>query len=399
MKSLKTLSLLLIFFCSCSQKETSRFIEIQSPASGNSSLPRLNTDDSNTTIMSWVEETEDLAQLKYAKFDGSNWSDSKAIAEDSTWFLNWADFPSVISYKGAPLAAHWLNKKPGGTYAYDVNISTFSNESWSSSFVPHQDNTPTEHGFVSMAPMSDSTFLAVWLDGRETAGRSHDEYLDIDKAMTLRAAVIHKNGKVLERYLIDDSVCDCCNTSLTKTDDGGYILAYRNRTSKEIRDIYFTKFRNGEWSQPKPVSQDNWEIAACPVNGPAIASEENIVAVSWFTGANDQEKVKLGISNNFGENIQNILLIDDKNPAGRVDLMIKKGKIWLSWLSEVDEAGQLNIAAYTFKGELINQYFIPNVSAKRSSGFPQITKADKGILIAYTEVFEEGKRIRTFELN
>jgi len=31
---------------------------------------------------------------------------------------------------------------------------------------PHADATPTEHGFVSLVPMTDGGFVAVWLDGR-----------------------------------------------------------------------------------------------------------------------------------------------------------------------------------------------------------------------------------------
>ena len=397
MKLLKIFSLLFVFIGSCSQKETDRFTEIQSPASGNSSLPRLYTDDTNATFISWVEETGDLAQLKYARFDGTSWSNSKIIAEDSTWFLNWADYPSVIGYKGSPFAAHWLNKKSGGTYAYDVNISTFETEIWSPPFVPHLDETPTEHGFVSMVPMSDSTLLAVWLDGRETEGRDHHEYSDLEKAMTLRGAVIHKNGTTLEKYLIDDSVCDCCNTSLTKTDDGGYILAYRNRTGKEIRDIYFTKFKDGEWSKPISVHQDHWKITACPVNGPSIASEANLVAVSWFTGAHNNQSVKFSISEDFGKTFAEAITLDDNTPAGRVDIDIEGNTIYVSWLSSKNEKDFLILNAFSTSGELVKADSISGLSTKRQGGFPQLEVVDGKILVAYTELIEGKKQVKMLQ--
>lgn len=395
MRLLILLSVLLLAN-SCSKTADVQLQEIPSVAGDNSSLPSLYTDNTGTVFMSWVEEREQLAELKYASFENSTWSEPTIISADSTWFLNWADYPSIIGKDGQPMAAHWLNKKPGGTYAYDVNISAFNNE-WTDRTIPHQDETATEHGFLSMLPASDSTFMAVWLDGRKTAGRDHHEYADLSKAMTLRGAIIDRKGKVMEKFLIDDSVCDCCNTSLAKT-ESGFIVNYRNRTEDEVRDIYSSVFRDGSWSEPKVVHNDNWEIAACPVNGPAIDAQNKIVATSWFTGANGQPKVQLGISNDFGLTYDTVISVDDQHAIGRTDILMNDDKIWVSWLSSVDDSGQLNLASYSLNGEPLKQYSIPNISEKRSTGFPQISTSDRGILIAFTDVSEEQKRIRMFEL-
>ncbi|MEX2604111.1 MAG: hypothetical protein WD361_07900, partial [Gracilimonas sp.] len=183
------LSLLFIFGMSCSENNQQQIYEINSPASDNSSLSHLFTDNTGTVFMSWVEEKENIAQLKYATLKDDAWSAPETIAQDSTWFLNWADYPSIIAQNGNPVAAHWLNKTPGGTYSYEVNISAFD-ENWSPEITPHNDGTPTEHGFVSMTPATDSTFIAIWLDGRNTAGMDHHEYADLSKAMTLRGAIL-----------------------------------------------------------------------------------------------------------------------------------------------------------------------------------------------------------------
>ncbi|WP_421774681.1 hypothetical protein [Gracilimonas sp.] len=380
----------------CSETADIQLQEIPSVAGNNSSLPSLYTDNTGIVFMSWVEERDNIADLNYATFKNNTWSEPSVISADSTWFLNWADYPSIIGHNGQPMAAHWLNKKPGGTYAYDINISAYTNE-WSDKTIPHQDETATEHGFLSMLPASDSTFMAVWLDGRKTAGRDHHEYADLSKAMTLRGAIIDRNGLVLEKFLIDDAVCDCCNTSLAKTENG-FIVTYRNRTEDEIRDIYSSVFRDGSWSEPKPVHNDNWEIAACPVNGPAVEVQNGVVATSWFTGANGENKLQLGISNDHGNNFDKVISVDNQNAVGRTDLVITADKIWVSWLSSADGAGQLNLASYSLAGEPLNQYSIPNISGKRSTGFPQITKSEYGILIAFTDVSEESKQIRMFEL-
>jgi hypothetical protein len=81
--------------------------------------------------------------------------------------------------------------------------------------------------------MDSSTFYAIWLDGRNTGGMDHDgmdhdghsidsDHLDskLATAMTLRGALLGRDGEIIESHLIDNAVCDCCNTSLVKTDRG-----------------------------------------------------------------------------------------------------------------------------------------------------------------------------------
>ena len=54
--------------------------------------------------------------------------------------------------------------------------------------------------------------------------------------MTLRSALISTDGVLLEDHLVDDLVCDCCQTDVAETAHGP-IGVYRNRTRQEIRDI------------------------------------------------------------------------------------------------------------------------------------------------------------------
>ena len=138
------------------------------------------------------------------------------------------------------LVAHYLDKSAEDTYAYDVKLITSNNngESWNTAFKPHQDNTNTEHGFVSRVSVDNSSFLTVWLDGREY------QYAETDstktKQMTLRSALIDKDNNILQKQLIDSRVCDCCQTDLANIKNG-QIVVYRDRSNDEIRDIYYSR--------------------------------------------------------------------------------------------------------------------------------------------------------------
>src|SRR5690606_22826148 len=102
----------------------------------------------------------------------------------------------------------------------------------------------------------DDAVRIVWLDGRETVD---------DGMMTLRTRTLSSDGDWGEETLLDDSVCDCCQTAAVAT-PRGVTVAYRNRTDSETRDLYATSWRDGVWTEPKALHADDWVIDACPVN-------------------------------------------------------------------------------------------------------------------------------------
>ena len=133
-----------------------------SPTDGDSREPELNATHDGQIILSWVEKIGDKRYaLRTATRDAKGWGESRTVAEGENWFVNWADFPSVIALKDGSLAAHWLVKSGSGTYAYNVNISRSKDggNTWSKPIVPHRDNTQTEHGFVSLIPLPDGRLV------------------------------------------------------------------------------------------------------------------------------------------------------------------------------------------------------------------------------------------------
>ena len=122
-------------------------------------------------LVSWIERSGDLATLKFAERTATGWTAAQTIASGRNWFVNWADVPSALRLPSGAIVAHWLQKSAASTYAYDVRLSysTDDGKTWSPSFTPHHDGTPTEHGFASLFPIGDG-FGLVWLDGRAMKG-------------------------------------------------------------------------------------------------------------------------------------------------------------------------------------------------------------------------------------
>lgn len=377
---------LLIGGCSVSNDTSLQWIE--SPAAENSQLPFLSADKSGNVFMSWVEPAgeKEVIKLLYSQFKEDGWSEPQPIDSSSGWFVNWADYPSVLAQNGSVKAAHVLKKIPGNTYSYNVNVYlNKADKSWSAPITPHFDSTATEHGFVSMTPWND-TILAIWLDGRRSQNRSEEEYYDMDKAMTLRSTVIDQKGTITQQHLIDATVCDCCNTSIATTSKGA-IAAYRNRTSEEIRDIYVSRFTDGKWSTPTPVHNDNWKIGACPVNGPAVAAYDSVAVVAWYTAAGGNPTVKVAFSTDYGKTFSKPVVINEANALGRVDAVInKKGKAFISWLEQREGVAQLKVKALSVGTGLSSSIDITEINSSRKSGFPQMALAGNRLLFAWTEV-------------
>ena len=143
---------------------------LPSPAEEGSMAPNLFAAADGRVLMSWIDKLgENRHALRVAVREGERWSAPRLVAEGPDWFVNWADFPSIVALPDGTLAAHWLVKSAAATYAYDVRIA-FSSDGgahWSAPVVPHRDGTPTEHGFVSLFPTRDGRLGAAWLDGRE----------------------------------------------------------------------------------------------------------------------------------------------------------------------------------------------------------------------------------------
>ena len=362
---------------------------ISSPSSGNSALPYLVKGGNDSLYLSWVEQVGDTAFLKYAVWEGEDWSASHTIDSGTDWFVNWADYPMVASNTDGKMIAHYLAKSSAGTYSYDVKVVSGKGNSWSDPITPHTDNTPTEHGFVTMLPLSSGSFQLAWLDGRNTTG-GHGE----GGPMTLRTAVLKLDGTLAEEYELDHRVCDCCQTTGALTENGP-VFIYRDRSEMEVRDVSIVRLVNGEWTAPQTVYEDNWKIQGCPVNGPRAAVSGNTLAVAWFSAANSQAEVKVIFSEDGGEHFGNPVIIDKNQPLGRVDIVLfSKEKAMVSWLARDGEHTVIKAQMVNKSGEKGPPIIVAKSNEARGSGFPQMEYHQGNIWFAWTDLKAEEKMVK-----
>jgi hypothetical protein len=173
--------------------------------------------------------------------------------------------------------------------------------------------------------------------------------------------------------MIDERICDCCQTDAAMT-ARGLIVAYRDRSDAEIRDIHVVRREGQSWTTPTPVHQDGWKIPGCPVNGPAIAARGDTVVVAWFTAPDDTARVRLAYSYDAGTTFSPPLRIDGGLPVGRVDVQLgDSGKAVVAWLERTDSANaELRLRVTAPNGALSAPMVLAPTSPSRASGFPRM---------------------------
>jgi len=379
--------LLLTTLFSCTSREI-KIEKIPFFQENNNAQPSLVSKNGSLSL-SWISsDDEKKAALNFSQFKEGKWINPQTIVTGSDWFINWADFPTHAINEDLILTSH-LKKSDSSTYTYDVvlNLQKLNGEKIKEDFILHSDGTKSEHGFVSIVSNNNKGFYVSWLDGRNTILKGPEGQ---HNPMTIRFAEVTNRGEIINEKELDSATCDCCQTSITGTDNGP-VVVYRDRSENEIRDIYITRNINGLWETPVPVHNDGWRINGCPVNGPKVASNLNNLAVSWFTVSNGRPIVNLSFSKSNGEDFESPIKINDLDATGRVDVVfINEKEVLVSYMEGDDNGTFLRIKKVSIDGKVSVPITISEIDGGRNTGVPQLEKFNDQIVIVWT-VFENGK--------
>ena len=392
------LTTLLCLGCERSPPGPLSFTDIGSPAGVGSAQPRLVVGPEGGAVLSWLELADGDHALKYASLGDLGWGEVRTVAASDDWFVNWADTPSIVPAAGDLWAAHWLRDQPESFFAYDsfVAFSVDGGASWQAPSLLHRDGTETEHGFVTLFREEDGV-SAVWLDGRNLIIDGEYLYEDADGNIvgtSLRYARFSATGERLESLELDELVCDCCLPDVALASSGP-VLAYRDRTTEEGRDIVIRRMEGGQWQAPLPLSPDNWVIEACPINGPAIAAKGDSVAVAWFSAPGNDPYVRLALSEDSGRSFGTPVEIDAAGSFGHVDVAITdSGDAAITWLRSENDGVGLAIRRVSAAGLVGETQTVAVIDIGRPADFPQIVAAGDRLVFAWTE-FEDGGTVKT----
>ena len=224
--------------------------------------------------------------------------------------------PPRVAISSAGITVIWSSKKSGNT-AIRLSRST---DGGRRSVPRRRSTTPSltgARGWESIAAAADGGVHVVWLDGRNAQksadAASHEHHMsdmargapmDHSKmaAMAARpptrqdvfAATIDPSGKVTEAP-VAANVCFCCKTAVAVGSHGQVFAAWRHIFPGSLRDIAMAVSADGgrKFGPLARVSEDQWEIAGCPEDGPAVALDSSDTAhIVWPTVVNEGQPQK-----------------------------------------------------------------------------------------------------------
>lgn len=327
-------------------------------------VPYVAGDGRGGFVVSYIEGDA----LRFVTIEGGRMSAPHEIAKGNL-LVNRADFPSV-AVSGKTMIAQWLTKNGHGAMVH-LAKSTDGGATWSKAQTPHP-SVDSEFGFVSLTPDGG----AVWLDGRGLRGGVEGE-----GEMQLHFTSMPS----MKDVALDVRVCDCCQTAMAMT-SGGPIVAYRDRSPDEVRDIAVVRKTASGWTAPKIVHADGWTIEGCPVNGPQLDANGKRVAIVWFTAANQQPRVYAAFSDDAGATFSKPLRVDAGKTAGRTDVaLLADGSAAVTWVEQRGERAVLFARRVQSNGVMSKP-----VELGETRGFPRLAVSKQNIGV----VWAAGERVQ-----
>ena len=364
-----------------------------SPCGSASGMPFLTASHSGGALLSWLEPvTPDRYSLRAARWHKGLWSEAREIATGDNWFINWADFPSIVEMESGTLLAHWLDRVGKGAYGYGIRVASAEHwgSAWKETFFAPPSDPKDYSGFLSFTKTPKGA-AAVYLapppaaaEPTHVADHSEHGMSEEGHRKTLRCVDFDSAGRPTGDRELDEDTCSCCQTSITPT-RSGLVAAYRDHLPGEIRDISFLRRLKSQWTKPQPLHRDGWVINGCPTDGPSLASKNDLVGAAWLTRAAGTAKVQLALSADAGARFSAPIRLDEGNPMGRPGVTMLGDDFLVTWLEKTTTGAEIRLRRITSAGNLKKSMAAAQVPASRTTGFPRIVVSGDRNLLAWRD--------------
>jgi hypothetical protein len=191
----------------------------------------------------------------------------------------------------------------------------------------------TSQRFETLALDSEGKLFAAWIDKRnvpaaKAAGKPY-------AGAALAYSWSSDGGESFPPARIAlDNICECCRLGVAFAGIGRPVILFRNIFQHNTRDHAVLVFTDAETpGRPYRVSIDDWQIEACPHQGPSLAiGETDIIHAAWFTAGKARQGLFYARSTDGGEHFTAPLPIGElgRRPA-RPYLLASGHTVRLVW--------------------------------------------------------------------
>ncbi|MBI5319841.1 sialidase family protein [Bradyrhizobium sp.] len=170
--------------------------------------------------------------------------------------------------------------------AFNGQVLTTRSDDGGKSFAAMRPVTASNESqrFEAIGFDKDGELFVAWIDKRnrvpaQQAGRKYEG------AALFFASSKDGSASWSDARMAIDNTCECCRIGLAFDPSNRPVIVFRNIFEGGVRDHAVIAFSGpAAAGEPRRVSVDDWQIAACPHHGPSLAISSNgTYHVTWFT--------------------------------------------------------------------------------------------------------------------
>jgi hypothetical protein len=168
--------------------------------------------------------------------------------------------------------------------------------------------------FVALGLDADGSVFAAWIDKRNRVP-AREEGRKYEGAGLFFASSKDGGASYSETRMAADNTCECCRLGLAFAGPGRPVVVFRNIFEGGVRDHAVMTFADpATRGEVRRVSNDNWQIAACPHHGPSLSiSSAGTYHVTWYTNGKARKGLFYARSQDEGRTFS------DPLPLGRAN--------------------------------------------------------------------------------
>jgi hypothetical protein len=389
-----------IFLPACANKISKNTLTRVSTIDADASETAIAADNDGNVFVVYVEHGADKSADFYlqkidrnAKISGEKVRINPEKSQGKAWR---GDPPTIKIGKNNEIFVGWTAKvemsDKAGANVLNLSVSRDGGKTFDAPVKVNDDSAPSSHGMHSLAIGVDGNVFVAWLDERNIKTAAHAKNTDGDifvessakqASDDFRYIKVHHNSNQNETNKTDENnsahnsanhntamkneaaepnsevyfafssdggktfspnkkiaadACPCCKTALLAAPDGRIYASWRQVLPGEFRHIAVTSSQNNgaDFDTPIIVSDDRWQISACPVSGaPMIFDAENNLQIFWYSeGAKGKPGLYGTVSKDKGKTFAERRLINENAASGTPSLAVNTGKnIKVVWAS------------------------------------------------------------------
>lgn len=263
--------------------------------------PAIAAAEGGNTYVAYVEHRADKSSDVYVqtvdpdlKLSGQRVRVNKIEGEAKTWA---GDPPTIAAGSDGTIYVGWTRRvktAEGSGTDLMLSVSHDGGRTFDEPVKVNDDALPASHGMHSLAIGKNGEVFAAWLDERALRANTAVHAVHHSNATEsaepnseVYFAVSSDGGRTFSKNRkIAGDVCPCCKTSMAVAPDGRLYLSWRQVLPGSFRHIAVAASddRGVTFKQPVIVSDDQWELHACPVSGASMAAGAGgSLEVIWYT--------------------------------------------------------------------------------------------------------------------